>query len=176
MAFTIERAEEVARLYFDEALNRGNLDVVDQILASNYELFVPPAHDRGRCTIFTRYAAGIVAVVSGALLALPAGAQQLDRNWVRECHDRAGLAGQAAVCEATTHRLGRPAGTLRIDGGSSGNVSVRRAADKEVQVTARVQAVAATSDRARQIADAVTVRLDHDDIGSDGPLTRTGEA
>jgi steroid delta-isomerase-like uncharacterized protein len=43
MALTIERAEQVARLYFDEAFNKGNLDVVDQILAADFELFVPPS-------------------------------------------------------------------------------------------------------------------------------------
>jgi steroid delta-isomerase-like uncharacterized protein len=43
MALTLERAEEVARLYFEEALNRGNLDVVEAILAPEFQLFVPPS-------------------------------------------------------------------------------------------------------------------------------------
>ena len=32
---TIERARELARMYFDEALNRGNLAVVDEIVGAH---------------------------------------------------------------------------------------------------------------------------------------------
>jgi hypothetical protein len=40
---TIERARELARMYFDEALNRGNLAVVDEILDPAFTLHVPPS-------------------------------------------------------------------------------------------------------------------------------------
>ena len=44
---SIERARELSRLYFEEALNRGNLAVVDQILAPDFKLFVPPSLGEG---------------------------------------------------------------------------------------------------------------------------------
>lgn len=44
---TLEQARELARLYFDEALTRGNLAVVDQILAQDFTLFVPPSLGEG---------------------------------------------------------------------------------------------------------------------------------
>lgn len=43
----IEHARELARLYFEEAFNRGNLAVVDQILAPEFKLFVPPSLGEG---------------------------------------------------------------------------------------------------------------------------------
>ena len=44
---SIEHARELSRLYFEEALNRGNLAVVDQILAPDFKLFVPPSLGEG---------------------------------------------------------------------------------------------------------------------------------
>ena len=44
---TLEQARELARLYFDQALTRGNLAVVDQILAQDFTLFVPPSLGEG---------------------------------------------------------------------------------------------------------------------------------
>ncbi len=44
---TIERARELARMYFDEALNRGNLAVVDEILDPAFTLHVPPSLGEG---------------------------------------------------------------------------------------------------------------------------------
>ena len=40
---TLEGARELAHLYFEEALNRGNLEVVDRIIADDFRLFVPPS-------------------------------------------------------------------------------------------------------------------------------------
>jgi steroid delta-isomerase-like uncharacterized protein len=40
---TLDRVQDIARLYFEEALNAGNLQVVDQILAPDFKLFVPPS-------------------------------------------------------------------------------------------------------------------------------------
>lgn len=44
---TVDRAREVATLYFDEAFNNGNLAVVDQILARDFKLYVPPSLGEG---------------------------------------------------------------------------------------------------------------------------------
>jgi hypothetical protein len=126
--------------------------------------------------MFSRYAAAVVAVVSGPLLALPVAGQQLDEDWLRECRAKASLVQQVAVCETTAHRLGRSTGTLRIDGGGSGIVNVRPAPSGDVKVTARLEVRAATVDRARQVADAVTIRMNNDGIGADGPATRRGES
>ena len=44
---TIDHARELARLYFDEVFNRGNLAVVDQVVAPAFTLFVPPSLGEG---------------------------------------------------------------------------------------------------------------------------------
>jgi len=44
---TIDHARELARLYFDEVCNRGNLAVVDQVVAPAFTLFVPPSLGEG---------------------------------------------------------------------------------------------------------------------------------
>ena len=43
----IEHARELVRLYFEEAFNRGDVAVVDQILTPDFRLFVPPSLGEG---------------------------------------------------------------------------------------------------------------------------------
>ena len=44
---TIDHARELARLYFNEACNQGNLNVTDRIVAPSFTLFIPPSLGEG---------------------------------------------------------------------------------------------------------------------------------
>jgi Putative adhesin len=97
-------------------------------------------------------------------LAAPANGQGTD-DWCRG--ERWGNDRQG-VCEVRQYTV--PAGgTLTVDAEPNGGIEVEGSARGDVLVFARVVAQAETQQRAKQIADAVTVTAAPDKVKADGP-------
>jgi Putative adhesin len=72
------------------------------------------------------------------------------------------------VCEVRQYTV-TSAGTLTVDAEPNGGIQVEGGARRDVLVLARVVAQAETAQRAKQIADAVTVTAGADKVSANGP-------
>lgn len=105
----------------------------------------------------------------GAGMAVPLAAQRSAREWEREC-DGWNDWGER-VCEVREYTL-KALGTLRVDAGPNGGISVVAWDRNEVKVVARVSAWARTEDEAKEIAGQVKVETGDTEIRSTGPNLR----
>jgi len=111
---------------------------------------------------------GLVAVVA---LATPAAGQvRWERGAGTWCEEGWGSRDQERSCETRTARFASP-GSLQVDAGMNGGISVTAWEGSQVEVVAKVWAQAPSEARARELAEAVRVRLDGDRLGADGPDT-----
>lgn len=105
-----------------------------------------------------------------ALLAVPALAQRDSEEWLEQCRrnrSHNGRTERVNHCEVRESRI--PArGSLTVDAGRNGGVSVRAWDGSDVLVRARVQAHAPTQDAARSIAQGIRVNTSGT-IGAMGP-------
>ncbi|MBW3570366.1 MAG: hypothetical protein KY467_04605 [Gemmatimonadetes bacterium] len=106
-----------------------------------------------------------------AAAAAPAAAQNDSDRWVENCrrNNNYGGSDREVHCEVRETRL--PArGSLRVDAGQNGGVSVRAWDGRDVLVRAKVQTNARTEAEAREIARGIRVSTDGT-IRSTGPET-----
>ncbi|HEX6368354.1 MAG TPA: hypothetical protein VF006_05445 [Longimicrobium sp.] len=104
-----------------------------------------------------------------AAVAAPAVAQNDSERWVQNCRRNHGGNDRQVHCEVRESRL--PArGSLRVDAGQNGGVSVRAWDGRDVLVRARIQTTARTEADARSLAQGVRVSTDGT-IRSTGPET-----
>jgi DUF4097 and DUF4098 domain-containing protein YvlB len=119
-----------------------------------------------RAGILTR---GVLPLLAVAVMGGRAAAQQDDdQEWVRNCRDH-GWGSGSRHCEVRVSNMAAPGGTLTIDGGGNGGVSVQGWDGQGVRVTSRVQ-VSGTSDAdARELASQVRVQASGSTIRAEGP-------
>lgn len=104
-----------------------------------------------------------------AAVAAPAVAQNDSDGWAERCRRSNSGSGRETHCEVRESRI--PArGSLRVDAGQNGGVTVRAWDGRDVLVRARVQATARTQADARALAQGVRVSTDGT-IRSTGPET-----
>jgi hypothetical protein len=108
----------------------------------------------------------------GALLLAPALA--LAQTPTLTCDDRDGDGDGERFCEIKDFTLSARGGPITIDGGRNGGVRVHGWDRNEVRVFARVQARAQSEERAREIAEDVTIATSGT-IEARGPNTRRRE-
>ena len=110
------------------------------------------------------------SLVALAALAAPAAAQESSDNWAERCRRSHRGNDRQVHCEVRESRI--PArGTLRVDAGQNGGVSVRAWEGREVVVRAQIQTHARTADEAREMARGIRVSTDGT-IQATGPDTR----
>jgi hypothetical protein len=109
------------------------------------------------------------------LLGGAAGAQQDDGDWLARCEEQ-GRGERAVFCEVRPASLELVAGALEVDAGRNGGVSVRGGAVGQVQLSARVQAYAATDARAREIAQGIRISAADGRVSASGPGTGERES
>jgi hypothetical protein len=104
-----------------------------------------------------------------AAIAAPAAAQNDSNQWVENCRRNNRGSDREVHCEVRESRI--PArGSLRVDAGPNGGVSVRAWGGRDVLVRARVQTSARTAADARALAQGIRVSTDGT-IRSTGPET-----
>jgi hypothetical protein len=104
-----------------------------------------------------------------AAAAAPAAAQDDSEGWAERCRRSNRGNDRETHCEVRETRI--PArGSLRVDAGPNGGVSVRAWEGRDVLVRARVQATARTESDARALAQGIRVSTDGT-IRSAGPET-----
>jgi hypothetical protein len=104
-----------------------------------------------------------------AAVAGPAAAQDDSDRWLQSCRRNNHGSDREVFCEVRESRI--PArGSLRVDAGPNGGVSVRAWDGRDVVVRARIQANARTESDARAIAQGIRVNTDGT-IRSSGPET-----
>lgn len=106
-----------------------------------------------------------------AAVAAPAAAQDSSEDWAERCrrNNWGGNNGEnrQVHCEVRESRI--PArGTLRVDAGQNGGVTVRAYEGRDVLVRARIQTNARTAEEAREMARGIRVSTDGT-IRSSGP-------
>lgn len=111
------------------------------------------------------------AVMTLMLVTGTATAQQDDQEWLRNCERQGERAGRSVFCEVRPATVALAAGRLEVDAGRNGGVSVRGGQVTGAQVSARIQAQAPSSARAREIASQVRVHAANGLVHSDGPST-----
>lgn len=121
-------------------------------------------------------ATGIRIAVPGAAVALlllggAAGAQQGAQEWMERCERQSDRDGRAVFCEVRPSSLPLVAGGLVVDAGRNGGVTVQGGAVSGAQISARVQAYAATDGRAREIAQGIRIQAADGRVSADGPGT-----
>jgi hypothetical protein len=112
-------------------------------------------------------------VAMAAFLTLALGAADARAQWEQVdtgCEDRRGGGDRDRYCMALEATFDDP-GSLDIDGGMNGGVSVEGWERSDVEVRARVWANARTIERAEEIANAVEVRMVRGRLSADGPET-----
>ncbi|HSJ23923.1 MAG TPA: hypothetical protein VK929_04500 [Longimicrobiales bacterium] len=120
-------------------------------------------------TLFSVLAAG----------AAPALAQQDDMEWQRNCERQAQRSERAVACQVRPLTTTMAAGALSVDAGQNGGISVAGSTARtgsDVRFSARIQAQAATAERAAEIADAVRIRATPGRISAEGLVTYSGES
>lgn len=113
-----------------------------------------------------------VGLVACALaIAVPVQGQERwersDEGW---CEREWGGRDQDRFCEVRTTTVAAT-GRIAVDAGTNGGVEVQGWDRDEVEVRARVWANARSEERAREIAEAVTLRVESGRIVADGPDT-----
>lgn len=121
-------------------------------------------------------AARFAPLVALMLAAIPAAAQQDVEEWLRQCERQNQRSDRVTVCEVRQVDAQLAAGSLNVDAGHNGGVSVRGSASSGVQVSARLQAHAATEMRAREIADGVRIQSAAGRVHAEGGATTSGES
>lgn len=119
--------------------------------------------------------AALVALCAGG--ASPAFAQQYDDEWLDSCRrenhwDRGD--DRYKHCEVREDSLRAPGGTLRVDPGVNGGVSVRGWDADSLYVRARIQTNGATQDEAVALAREIKIVIDGATIRAVGPEGRLG--
>jgi hypothetical protein len=106
-------------------------------------------------------------VALGAIVA-PAAAQDSSQDWAERCRrNQWGNDNRQVHCEVRETRI--PArGSLRVDAGQNGGVTVRAWDGRDVVVRARIQTNARTADEAREMARGIRVNTSGT-IGATGP-------
>ncbi|HEX8391229.1 MAG TPA: hypothetical protein VF665_02635 [Longimicrobium sp.] len=116
-----------------------------------------------------RVAARLLPLAAALAFAVPGHAQTDEgcRNWSRYNN---GDNDRRSFCEVRESRM--PAnGSLTVDAGTNGGVSVRAYEGREVVVRSRVQTYARTDEDARELARAVRVNASGSTITASGPST-----
>lgn len=109
------------------------------------------------------------SLIALSALASPAAAQSSSDEWLENCRRNNRGSDRQVHCEVRESRI--PArGTLRVDAGQNGGVSVRAWDGSDVRVQARIQTNARTEAEAREIARGIRVSTDGA-IRSTGPET-----
>jgi hypothetical protein len=132
---------------------------------------------RGRTT-GTCAALAALLVITTAPAAGQAAGQQDDQDWLRRCEEQVQRADRAVACQVRPMTTSLAAGALDVDAGINGGISVAGATAStaaDVQLSARIQAYAATDARARELADAIRIDAGPGRIRADGPATGNGE-
>jgi DUF4097 and DUF4098 domain-containing protein YvlB len=110
----------------------------------------------------------LASLIALSALASPAAAQQSSQEWVENCR-RNRQNDRQVHCEVRESRI--PArGSLRVDAGQNGGVSVRAWDGSDVRVQARIQSYARTEAEAAELARGIRVSTDGT-IRSTGPET-----
>lgn len=126
-----------------------------------------------------RRESGLAALVMGAVLlgGLPAvsGAQVSDDDWVAHCQRQETSRNRERYCEARVKTIAS-GGTISVDPGRNGGVTVLGWDGSEIEIHARIQAQARSEGDARSLADEVRVVNRGTTIGTDGPSTGDGES
>jgi hypothetical protein len=116
------------------------------------------------------------AVVALLLLGSAGTAQQDDQEWLRNCERQAERSGRSVFCEVRPATIQLAAGSLEVDAGRNGGVSVRGGGGDHVQVSARIQAQSHSDARARDMAREVRVHARDGQVRAEGPRTADGES
>ncbi len=95
-------------------------------------------------------------------------AQQSDDDWLNDCRDR--QRDRPTQCQVKVDRV-QAGGTLRIDAGQNGGVAVYGSDRGDIEVHARIQAWAGSSDDAEALAGDVKLDYGRGSIRADGPDT-----
>lgn len=109
-------------------------------------------------------------LAAAALAPSAAAAQDTDDDWLERCRRNHRDSDREVHCEVRESRLAAR-GALTVDGAANGGVSVEAWDRNEVLVRARVQAVADTEARAREIAGQVRVETGGATLRAEGPRT-----
>lgn len=123
---------------------------------------------RVRCRV--GYGMGVVLsmAVSGSALRAQATTHD-DAKWLDECREHWGGDREAHSCELRVERVVRYSGTLAVDAGENGGVTVMGWDGDSVVVHSLIQAQSRTEDDARDIASHVTVVTANGSVHADGP-------
>ncbi len=98
-------------------------------------------------------------------------AQADDAEWLRRCEEREDRSDRRRLvshCDVRVERLRPSAGSIRVDPGTNGGVSIEGWSRNEVEVHARIEAKAESESEARRLASDVRVVLDGA-IRAEGP-------
>ncbi|MEN8145582.1 MAG: DUF4097 family beta strand repeat-containing protein [Gemmatimonadota bacterium] len=115
----------------------------------------------------------VLAAVGTALVGLsaqPAAAQ--DRHGQRDWCDNDWDNDRARLCEERVTTIDADGSMVRVDGGMNGGISIEGWDRDEIQITARVQAMARDDDRAEEILNEIRVVTDGGTIRAEGPRSR----
>jgi DUF4097 and DUF4098 domain-containing protein YvlB len=121
-------------------------------------------------------AASWTALAGLLLLGNMAGAQQSDQDWLERCERQADRSERAVFCEVRPVSLRLIDGGLAVDAGRNGGVTVWGGEVSEAQVSARLQAYAESSARARAIAQGIRIHAAAGRVSADGPDTAARES
>lgn len=124
-------------------------------------------------------AALVVSLASTFTAAAPAAAQQDDQDWLRNCERQSQRSDRVVSCQVRPLTTALASGALYVDAGTNGGISVVGSPGRtgsDVRFSARIQAQAATAERAAEIADAVRIDARAGRISADGLVTHSGES
>lgn len=114
----------------------------------------------------------LLALAFAASQSTPAFAQKDDVRWQRDCQDnRYGDDDRARFCEVR-HAGFKSTGSLAVDPGANGGVSVEAWDRDSVDITIRIQASAGSEADAKAMAAEIEVDAKNGNIRIDGPETQ----
>jgi hypothetical protein len=106
----------------------------------------------------------------------PAAAQQADAEWLAQCERDAQRASRSVACVVRPVTAALQGGALAVDAGANGGISAAGSGRGGVHASARIQAQAASRERAYELADAVRIVAAAGSIHADGLRTGADES
>lgn len=124
-----------------------------------------------------RYLSALSALALGTLLTLPSPAraqQQRADRWLNNCRNN-DWGDRGRFCDVRQFTINDPAGSIRVDAGPNGGVSVFGWDKPTMLVIAKVQANGEDDADAKDVAGRIKITVDRSHVESDGPSTRRHE-
>jgi hypothetical protein len=117
----------------------------------------------------------VVLLLLGAAAPLQAQRRFESKDWGLSCSQWRGDRETERSCNLIERTIGRPGGTLSVDGRVNGGVTVIGESRNDVLVRALVEAHARSESRAEELAEAITIHSENGRIYAEGPDTRGRE-